>query len=148
MLRVAGLGVYCHGYPHDLRKAPGESLRLYRVQRLEVTASPSFSCCSVLGEDSRRNVWVFQRHLPRNRHPFATSSRKPGHKSTHRPLSSSFLGLPERVLNINHKKELLRGLWVGQEALNSPALPASTLLSDAAAVAPPAPATARIPRLA
>ena len=33
MLRVAGLGVYCHGYPHDLRKAPGESLRLYRVQR-------------------------------------------------------------------------------------------------------------------
>ena len=32
---------------------------------------------------------------------------------THRPLSSSFLGLPYRILNINHKKELLRGLWVG-----------------------------------
>ena len=32
---------------------------------------------------------------------------------THRPLSSSFLGLPYRVLNINHKKELLRSLWVG-----------------------------------
>ena len=31
---------------------------------------------------------------------------------THRPLSSSFLGLPYRILNINHKKELLRGLWV------------------------------------
>ena len=30
---------------------------------------------------------------------------------THRPLSSSFLGLPYRILNINHKKELLRGLW-------------------------------------
>ena len=30
----------------------------------------------------------------------------------HRPLSSSFLGLPYRILNINHKKELLRGLWV------------------------------------
>ena len=32
---------------------------------------------------------------------------------THRPLSSSFLGLPYRILNMNHKKELLRGLWVG-----------------------------------
>ena len=31
---------------------------------------------------------------------------------THRPLSSSFWGLPYRVLNINHKKELLRGLWL------------------------------------
>ena len=31
---------------------------------------------------------------------------------THRPLSSSFLGLSYRILNINHKKELLRGLWV------------------------------------
>ena len=31
---------------------------------------------------------------------------------THSPLSSSFLGLPYRILNINHKKELLRGLWV------------------------------------
>ena len=26
---------------------------------------------------------------------------------SHRPLSSSFLGLPYRILNINHKKELL-----------------------------------------
>ena len=31
---------------------------------------------------------------------------------THRPLSSSFLRLAYRILNINHKKELLRGLWV------------------------------------
>ena len=31
---------------------------------------------------------------------------------THRPLSSSFLGLPYRILNTSHKKELLRGLWV------------------------------------
>ena len=31
---------------------------------------------------------------------------------SHRPPSSSFLGLPYRILNINHKKELLRGLWV------------------------------------
>ena len=30
---------------------------------------------------------------------------------THRPLSSSFWGY--RVLNIKHKKEQLRGLWVG-----------------------------------
>ena len=33
--------------------------------------------------------------------------------STHRPLSSSFLGLPYRSLNMDHEKELLRGLWVG-----------------------------------
>ena len=32
---------------------------------------------------------------------------------THRPLSTSFMGLPYRILNIYHKKELLRGLWVG-----------------------------------
>ena len=32
--------------------------------------------------------------------------------TTHRPLSSSFLVLPYRILYINHKKELLRGLWV------------------------------------
>ena len=31
---------------------------------------------------------------------------------THRPLSGSFLGLPYRVLNMSHNKELLRGLWV------------------------------------
>ena len=31
---------------------------------------------------------------------------------THRLLSSSFLGLPYRVLYMNHKKHLLRGLWV------------------------------------
>ena len=33
---------------------------------------------------------------------------------THRPHSSSFLGLPYRILNMNPKKELLRGLWVVQ----------------------------------
>ena len=38
---------------------------------------------------------------------------------THRPLSSSFLGVPYRILNINHKKELLRGLWVGPRDLGS-----------------------------
>ena len=33
--------------------------------------------------------------------------------STHRPLSSSFLGLLYRILmNMNYKKDLLRGLWV------------------------------------
>ena len=36
-----------------------------------------------------------------------------GSGRTHRPLSSSFLQLPYyRILNTNHKKELLRGLWV------------------------------------
>ena len=37
--------------------------------------------------------------------------RRLGH--THGPLSSSFVGLPHRILYINHKKELLGGLWVG-----------------------------------
>ena len=31
---------------------------------------------------------------------------------THRPQSSSFLGLPYRILTMNPKKELLWGLWV------------------------------------
>ena len=31
---------------------------------------------------------------------------------THRPQSSSFWGLPYRILNIKPKKELLWGLWV------------------------------------
>ena len=35
-----------------------------------------------------------------------------GVEYTHRLLSSSFLGLPYRILNMNHKKELLRSLWV------------------------------------
>ena len=30
----------------------------------------------------------------------------------HRPRSSPFLGFLSRTLNINHKKELLRVLWV------------------------------------
>ena len=38
---------------------------------------------------------------------------------THRPQSRSFLGLPYRVLNMNPKKELLRGLWVGRELRGS-----------------------------
>ena len=32
---------------------------------------------------------------------------------TDRLLSSSFLGLPYRILNMNHEKKLLRSLWVG-----------------------------------
>ena len=32
---------------------------------------------------------------------------------THRPQSSSFLGLPYRILNMNPKKELFWSLWVG-----------------------------------
>ena len=32
--------------------------------------------------------------------------------STQRPQSSSFLGLPYRILNMNPQKELLWGLWV------------------------------------
>ena len=33
-------------------------------------------------------------------------------ETAHRPLSSSFLGLPYRIRSINHKKELLKGPWV------------------------------------
>ena len=36
-----------------------------------------------------------------------------GFRVTYRPLSSSFSELPYRILNMNHEKELLRGLWVG-----------------------------------
>ena len=32
--------------------------------------------------------------------------------ATHRPQSSSFLGFPYRILNMNPKKELLWGLWL------------------------------------
>ena len=31
---------------------------------------------------------------------------------THRPQSSSFLGLPYRILDMNPPKELLWGLWL------------------------------------
>ena len=33
---------------------------------------------------------------------------------SHRPLSSSFWEVPCRILNIDHNKELLRGLWVAR----------------------------------
>ena len=48
------------------------------------------------------------------RQPFLEEmeSKPQEHLSSHRPLSSSFLRLPYRILNINHKEELLRGLWV------------------------------------
>ena len=38
--------------------------------------------------------------------------------TTHRPLSSSFLGLSYRILNIYHKKELLWSLWVNALRIN------------------------------
>ena len=46
--------------------------------------------------------------------------------TTHRPLSSSFLGLPCRSLNRNHKKELLRGLWVASGNSPERAAPVTT----------------------
>ena len=50
----------------------------------------------------------------RRSHEPQAKSRNPTTLS-HRPLSSSFLGLPYRILDMNHKKELLRGLWVSHE---------------------------------
>ena len=46
----------------------------------------------------------------------STVSRRP----THRLQSSSSLGLPYRILNINHKKELLRSLWVVTALFRTP----------------------------
>ena len=37
---------------------------------------------------------------------------------THRLLSSSFLGLPDRILNINHKKELIKKEPMGRVRLS------------------------------
>ena len=43
----------------------------------------------------------------------ATTGQQPCRLSlNHRLLSSSFLGLPYRILYMNHKTELLRSLWV------------------------------------
>ena len=54
--------------------------------------------------------------LEPRKHPVSNMSRLVGPSKdrypTHRPLSSSFLGLPYRILNMNHEKELVRGLWV------------------------------------
>ena len=44
--------------------------------------------------------------------PVLSVLRAKGLALTHTTLSSSFWGLPYRILNINQKKELLRGLWV------------------------------------
>ena len=41
-----------------------------------------------------------------------------GRGYTQRLLSSSFLGLPHRALNMNHKKEVLRSLWVISASVN------------------------------
>ena len=41
-----------------------------------------------------------------------TCARTSDNQATQRLHSTSVLGLPYRILNINHKKELLRGLWV------------------------------------
>ena len=38
---------------------------------------------------------------------------------THGPLSSSFWGLPYRILNMNHKKELLKGPMGSSSCLTS-----------------------------
>ena len=71
----------------------------------------------------RKTSWgSFLSRIPLHGNVFPTSKEKTaqvgfrvwglGFTHSHRPLSSSFLGLPHRILNINHKEELLRGLWV------------------------------------
>ena len=49
--------------------------------------------------------------FPRSK-PESPGVPKPKPPYSHRPLSSSFLELPYRILNINYKRELLRSLWV------------------------------------
>ena len=46
-----------------------------------------------------------------NKHDYKTS--------THRLHNSSFLGLPYRILNMNHKKELLWSIWVKSKSPES-----------------------------
>ena len=66
------------------------------------------------------NLLVAKSMLHITLHPFKNlhSPRRPsraleGTLLTHRLLSSSFLGLPYRILNISHNKELLRSPGVG-----------------------------------
>ena len=66
----------------------------FRVQRLQVLESSGFLSTGVLFNG------------------LMGLSSQGYEQGTHRPLSSSFWGLPYRILNIDHKKELLRGLWV------------------------------------
>ena len=50
--------------------------------------------------------------LPRGGSALGGAVGKPYLRLPIRPLGSPLLGLPYRILSINHKKELLRGLWV------------------------------------
>ena len=61
--------------------------------------------------ESTGRVWGLRRVLA----VFEEAPHGPGSRlcrTTHRLLSSSFLGFPYRILNRNHKKELLWSLWV------------------------------------
>ena len=62
-------------------------------------------------------------------------------KATRRPLSSSCLGLPYRILNISHKKELLRGLGVPKNMipkdLKAKALGTCSSIASASEMDPP-----------
>ena len=62
---------------------------------------------------TQMGAWVFSckalHHQLPNRSHCLPAIRVLDVYPTHRPLSNSFSGLPFRVLNINHKKELLGG---------------------------------------
>ena len=81
---------------------------------------PLSCCCSLFRQALHQHV----RSGYRAAHSFLESPPCSGllpvnrYVCPYRPLSSSCLGLPYRVLNINHKKELLSGLWV--ERLSRP----------------------------
>ena len=49
---------------------------------------------------------------PAETHPKAHLPVRTPWIPTPRLLSSSFLGVPYRILSMNHKKELLRSLWI------------------------------------
>ena len=68
----------------------------------------------MLAWDSRRDLELAL-HTLRSHFRFIPAHSSPNptlYNTIPRPLSSSFLGLPYRIRNMNPKKELLRGLWV------------------------------------
>ena len=83
-----------------------------------VAGSADVRCC-VLGKSVPHRSWCVREAAKtgawsgQGATDFRGRESNSGLGFTHRPLSSSLLlGLPYRILNINHKKEPLRGRWV------------------------------------
>ena len=68
--------------------------------------------CYMIFELSIINMGAVAKAFARLRGLESMSSAPCCTKPTHRPLGSFFLGLLYKILTINHKKKLLRGLWL------------------------------------